>query len=269
MRQPFVALLSISTIFTSCAGLQAQQAAATHAPDGRAPKFVAPLVFPPKPGAPFMAIARMVEVQILPDGSTVTRHNERAVARDADGRVFEERRAFAPGRGPEASRLLATDFVDPQAKTLHRCFPGPNYCEIYDYFFRMPAPMPAGLQPDKTTYLTRENLGTETFAGVETQHSRETFTLYTESVGNSKTILRTVDYWYSAELGVNVQVKRHDPRDGDQTLWLTDLTGSAPEPSTFNLPDGYRMVDLTNTGAVPGPVVNRWRAPAPTQKAPQ
>ncbi len=80
----------------------------------------------------------------------------------------------------------------------------------------------AGQQPDKTTFLTREDLGVDTFAGLEVQRSRETFTIYRETVGNTKTILRTVDYWYSPALGVNVQVKRHDPRDGDQTLWLDE-----------------------------------------------
>jgi hypothetical protein len=117
-----------------------------------------PIIFPPRPGAPFMAIARMVSVQILPDGSTVTRHSERAVARDNDGRIFEERREFMPGSGPEASRVWAVDYMDPQAHTQHRCYPMSNYCEIYDYYFGMPRMMPAGLQADKTTYLTRELL---------------------------------------------------------------------------------------------------------------
>ena len=264
MKRIVLAVRPVLVLLVCTLGLVAQEAAVTHAPDGRAPQFVMALIFPPKPGAPFMANARMVAVQILPDKSTVTMHSERAVARDNDGRIFEERRQFMPGSGPEASRLLAVDYMDPQAHTQHRCFPGPNYCAIYDYFFGTPRMMPVGLQADKTTYLTREQFGTETVAGVEAQHSRETFTLYMESVGNSRTILRIVDYWYSPELGINVQVKRHDPRDGDQTLWLTDLTQSAPDPATFNLPEGYRMVDLTHTGAAPGPVITRWRPPAKT-----
>lgn len=239
-----------------------------HAPDGRAPQFIAPLIFPAKPGAPFMAIANTQSVRTLPDGSTVTLHSERVVARDLDGRVFEERRAFTP-KGKE-SRVLALDYVDPYAKSLTRCFPGPNYCGIYDYHMPFPGlPGRLGLQPDGTTYITRENLGIDAFAGLEVQRSRDTTTLATETVGNSRTILRSCDYWYSSALGVNVQVKRHDPRDGDQTLWLSDLTLSAPAPDTFKLPQGFRMIDMRGTGAVPGLVVNQWRPPLQTSTPPQ
>lgn len=264
-RQAMVAVVFLGVSLVSSV---AQNAVPARAPDGRAPQFISPLVFSPKPGAPFMAIARTVWVQNLPDHSTVTRHNERAVARDGEGRIFEERRALMPGSEPQATRIVAQDYIDAQASTLTRCFPGPNYCEVYDYRSISPSPAPAGLQPDKTTYLTRENLGTEIVSGLETQHTRETLTLYAESVGNSKTILRSVDYWYSPKLGVNVQVKRHDPRDGDQTLWLTDVTESAPDPVTFNLPENYKTVDLTHTGAVPGPVVNRWRPQRAAASAP-
>src|ERR1700759_3532696 len=106
--------------------------------------------------------------------------------------------------------------------------------------------VPAGPQPDGKTYLTREDLGAETFAGLEVRPSRETLTIYSQAVGNTKTILRTVEYWYSPALGVNVQVKRHDPRDGDQTLWLTDVSLDAPEPEKFKVPADYRVVDFRN-----------------------
>jgi hypothetical protein len=102
---------------------------------------------------------------------------------------------------------------------------------------------PVGLQPDRTTYLTRENLGTDTFAGLEVQRSRETLTVGSESEGNTRTMVRTVDYWYSPALGVNVQVKRHDPRDGDQTLWLTDVSLNAPDPEIFKIPADFSVVD--------------------------
>jgi hypothetical protein len=103
--------------------------------------------------------------------------------------------------------------------------------------------VPAGRQPDKTTFLTREDLGVDTFAGLDVQKSSETTTLYRESVGNTRTILRTVEYWYSPALGVNVQVKRHDPRDGDQTLWLTDVSLTAADPDKFKAPADYRIID--------------------------
>jgi hypothetical protein len=250
-------------VLASAVSLGAQPSGPAHAPDGRAPQLIAPLIFPARPGAPFMAIAKTTWVRTLPDGSTVTVHNERVVARDADGRVYEERRTFVPVDSDRQTRVTAEDFIDPAARTLTRCFPGPNYCEIYDHR-TPPAAVTAnpGLQPDRMTYIAREDLGADSFDNVEVQHSRDTTTMSAGDVGNSKTIVRSVEYWYAPSLGINLQVKRHDPRDGDQTLWLSDLSPTAPAPETFQPPQGYRMIDLRGTGAVPGPVNNRWSPPA-------
>jgi hypothetical protein len=225
----------------------AQDAGPIHAPDGQAPQLISPLYFPPKPNAPFTAVAKTLVVQTLPDGSTVTAQNERHVARDMDGRIFEERVTFVPvpDDGRRKMRVHAVDYFDPVSHSWYHCETAPKVCQLREYhdeFVEAPA-SPVGLQPDQRTYLTRENLGTDTFAGLDVQRSRETLTLASETVGNTRTILRTVDYWYSPALGVNVQVKRHDPRDGDQTLWLTDVSLSAPDPDTFKVPADFSVVD--------------------------
>jgi hypothetical protein len=218
-----------------------------HAPDGQAPQLISPLYFPPRPNAPFTAVAKTVVVRTLPDGSTVTAQNERHVARDAEGRIFEERVTFVPvpDDGTRKMRVHAVDYSDPVNHTWYHCDMGPKVCQLGEYHGGLVEAVagPVGLQPDQRTYLTRENLGTDTFAGIEVQRSRETLTLATESVGNTRTILRTVDYWYSPALGLNVQVKRHDPRDGDQTLWLTDVSLSSPDPETFKVPAGFSVID--------------------------
>lgn len=218
---------------------------ASHAPDFRAPERIAPLYFSPTAGAPFTAIVHTTWARTLPDGSTETHENARVVARDNDGRVFQERRTFVPVPNPqnEQSMVSATQYDDPMAHVQYRCFPNGRVCNEFPLFAFTAREIPAGLQPDGTTYLTRENLGADTFAGLDVVRTRETFSFYRASVGNTKTILRTVDYWYSPALGVNMQVVRHDPRDGDQKLWLSDLVETAPEAQWFRVPDGYQIVD--------------------------
>ncbi|MFP5205348.1 MAG: hypothetical protein ACLGSH_08335 [Acidobacteriota bacterium] len=245
-------LLLVAATYT--ARTHAQAAAPSHAPDFRAQRRIAPLVFPAKPGAPFMAVAHTTWVATLPDGSTVTSENARVVARDNDGRVFQERRTFVPVPNPKNLRSIAyaSEYIDPVAHVVYRCGTVQKVCNEFGYF-RMPdLPRRTGLQPDGTTYLTRENLGRDTFAGQDVIHTRETLTLYRASVGNTNTILRTVEYWYSPALGVNLQVKRHDPRDGDQTLWLSDLSLSAASPDVFQLPTGYRIIDHRGRPATAG-----------------
>lgn len=232
----------------------AQDSGPAHAPDFRAPQLIAPLYFAPTPNAPFSAIARTTWVRTLPDGSTVTHENARVVARDGDGRVFQERRTFVPVPNPKNLQSIAhaTQYDDPVAHVTYRCSPQARICNEFGLVVYQAQERPAGLQPDGTTYLTRENLGTDTFAGLDVVRTRETFTFYRASIGNTQTILRVVDYWYSPALGVNVKVVRHDPRDGDQTLWLSDLVQTAPEDSWFHVPGDYRIIDHRQPGALSG-----------------
>lgn len=246
MRRLILALVAAFFFLLSPKGMTAQEPGPEHAPDFRAIERIEPLYFPPKRNAPFMAVARTLWVHTLPDGSTVTTQNQRFVARDMDGRIFQERRTFTPvpDDGKQESQISATQYSDPVEHTIYRCIPQQRVCNLFDFYDTISVPLvPAGLQPNRTTYLTREDLGTDTFAGLDVQRSREIYTHYAETIGNTKTILRTIEYWYSPALGVNVQVKRHDPRDGDQTLWLSDISPTDPGPDAFKIPPGYRIVD--------------------------
>src|ERR1017187_3145551 len=122
LSTPFLAVVFLLT--STC--LAAQEAGPSHAPDFRAQQKTAPLYFSPKLNAPFMAIAKTVWVQTLPDGSTVTRQNERVVARDMEGRIFPERRTFipVPDDGKQQSVAYLNEYADPVAATRNRCVPG-------------------------------------------------------------------------------------------------------------------------------------------------
>ena len=141
------------------AGIAAQDA--EHAPDFRTLDRIAPLTFPPKPNAPFMTTAKTLWVRTLPDGSTVTKQNERIVARDMDGRVFQERATFipVPSDGNQKSQVYATVLSDPINHTIYNCRTQQKVCDLCSYYEPVTfTEVPAGLQPDKITYLTRESL---------------------------------------------------------------------------------------------------------------
>jgi hypothetical protein len=158
--------------------LTAQGEAPMHAPDFRAQQVLIALYFGPKPNAPFTATAKTVWVKIMPDDSTITTWNERAVARDMEGRVFQERRFLVPDNSKDPPEVRALQFTDPVERVRYDCDPNSRSCDLSNYY----APpgiqplTPEGLQPDGTTYLTRENLGVDTFEGLEVERSRETFT---------------------------------------------------------------------------------------------
>lgn len=199
-----------------------------------------------------MAIAKTTWVQILPDGSTITRQNQRVVARDMEGRIFQERRTFVPVPDPSNRQSIAyaKEYDDPVAHTRIICSVFTKSCNEFLYRPVIQAKdIPPGLQPGGRTFLTRENLGADLVDGQEALHSRETLTVFSATIGNTKNIIRTVDYWYSPTLRINLKVERHDPRDGGQTLWLTDLNLSAPDPSQFEVPSSYRIIDHRNPQA--------------------
>jgi hypothetical protein len=259
MRRRVLVAPSVVAVFScllSSANLAAQDDGPMHAPDYRAQQVLIALYFGPKPNAPFTATAKTVWVKIMPDDSTITTWNERSVARDMDGRIFQERRFLAPDNSKDPPGLRELQFTDPVEHTRYDCDPNSKSCDLSSYSPLAIQPLTAeGLQPDGTTYLTRENLGVDTFEGLEVEHSRETFTYYRQTIGNTKTILRIVEYWYSPALGINVQVKRHDPRDGDQTLWLTNISLTAAGPETFKVPADYQIFDRRTPPPLP-------RAPA-------
>src|ERR1039458_7674991 len=145
LSTPFLAVVFLLT--STC--LAAQEAGPSHAPDFRAQQKIAPLYFPPKLNAPFMAIAKTVWVQTLPDGSTVTRQNERVVARDMEGRIFQERRTFipVPDDGKQQSVAYLNEYSDPVAETMYSCVPGARSCNLNTYFASVTDPViPVGLQ---------------------------------------------------------------------------------------------------------------------------
>jgi hypothetical protein len=55
--------------------------------------------------------------------------------------------------------------------------------------------------------------------------------------------------WRSPELQTTLLLKISDPRSGETTIRLTDISRSEPDPSLFQVPAGYEITD-----AGPSPV---------------
>jgi hypothetical protein len=64
------------------------------------------------------------------------------------------------------------------------------------------------------------------------------------AIGNDHAISFVKEIWYSPRLGINVSVKRVDPRHGTQVINATEITSGEPTPTYFKLPAEYTVVDL-------------------------
>lgn len=256
MRCPSLLPLFFTLVF-SASFLNAQTSAEVlHAPDGNTREITSSIFIPPLPNAPFSATVTTVWTKQLEDGTSVTIQNHRMVMRDSQGRIFQERRTFVPKGSADEPQLRWTEISDPVTHTRYVCLPGPHTCDEQGYF----APtkisnLPTGPLDDKgNRTLTRENLGSNTMSGLDVTGTRETMTIAIGVIGNDKPVSVTKEFWYSPQLGINIVVKRADPRSGTQTFTVSNISLAEPDPANFALPAGFKVNDQRpmqkNTAAV-------------------
>ena len=98
-------------------------------------------------------------------------------------------------------------------------------------------------------YETRtEELGVQNIEGVEATGTRTITTIPAGDIGNERPIEIVYEKWYSNELQLVVMSKNSDPRFGEQTYRLTNIVRSEPDPSLFELPQGYRVLSEQGGG---------------------
>jgi len=90
-----------------------------------------------------------------------------------------------------------------------------------------------------------ENLGTETMEGVIVEGRRRTTTWPTGSVGNDRPLIGTHEYWRSPALKLEILSTSDDPRSGQHTHKVTNLSTSEPDAALFQPPPVYTVKDET------------------------
>ncbi len=208
------------------------------------------IVIPPKAKAPFTLILETEWARGLADGGTITTVNKRRMARDAEGRIYQERWLLVPKNGKQESVITAIQISDPIAHTLYSCFPhdAKKRCQLVTY---TPSPAtifnfqgPASLQfADGSGDIVRVDLGNQLVSGVEAAGTRVTVHYNAGTFGNDRPMTIAREFWYAAQLGFNLLSKRSDPRIGSQTFTVTNLTLADPDPKLFGLPEGFTVVD--------------------------
>jgi hypothetical protein len=79
--------------------------------------------------------------------------------------------------------------------------------------------------------------------GVLVQGQRTT-TVYPEGFfGNDRPITTVNETWTSPDLKIMVLSKTSDPRSGESTTRLTNISRAEPDPSLFQVPPDYQIVN--------------------------
>ena len=225
-----------------------------YAQDGGTSEVLESIVIPPKTKAPFSLILQTEWVRVLADGGTITTVNQRRIARDGQGRIYQERWLLVPKNGKVESQMTTIQISDPNKHTHINCFvlDGNHQCVLGSY---SPSPdaifnfqgQSTGQLPDDAGDVIHEDLGKQLVSGVETSGTRESVIYNPGVFGNDRKVTIEREFWYAPQLGINLLSKRSDPRIGKQTFMATNLILSEPDSKLFEIPEGYSVVDRRKT----------------------
>jgi hypothetical protein len=220
------------------------------------------------PGAPYSAQAVTQHVQVLTDGNRITQMTTNIVARDSKGRVYREESLPALGNGNvEPPHLVLIEdpvagqhiTLDSNSKTAIKIATAqmkkadeaaarngvPPLNASIRVFFNAAGSgqtsqtiMATKVKADEEKAATTD-LGTQTIEGVAAQGTKITRTIPAGDMGNELPIVITTETWFSPELKVLVMSKSSDPRMGETTYKLTNLSRSEPDPMLFQVPADY------------------------------
>ena len=224
----------------------------------------------PVKGAPYSAMINNESIQILADGNRIVQTNTGTVSRDSQGRTRQDAALPAIGNLSAASAPHLVFIQDPVASTSYTLnltdktawknpMPaggtvGPGTALASDTFFihtgggvpPVPPPpmiMTKHLAPDEQSEANTESLGSQTMEGVVVNGVRTTRTIPAGQIGNDRPISIVTEVWTSTDLKTIVSSKRNDPRMGEQTFRLTNITRAEPDPSLFTVPADYKIID--------------------------
>jgi hypothetical protein len=207
--------------------------------------FVDGIFVSPVPGAPLTAIVELQSTQILADGSTEVRKSIANIARDSQGRIYNERRQLVSPSFTGNPQLLSFHIFDPETRL--NTFLNPSTHIARHTISSAPAPVaeprPGAPLSAHQPLVDGEDLGTEIMENVVVHGIRKTITVPATASGTGKAVVVTDEYWYSDELRLNMLVKHDDPRSGQQTVTVTHVDRSEPDQAMFKVPAGFKVVE--------------------------
>ncbi len=86
-----------------------------------------------------------------------------------------------------------------------------------------------------------EKLPGQTINGIYAEGIRTTRIIPAGTQGNDRDITIVQETWFSPDLKIAVLTKTSDPRNGETTTEIKDLSRDEPSPELFQVPAGYKI----------------------------
>jgi hypothetical protein len=90
---------------------------------------------------------------------------------------------------------------------------------------------------------TTEALGKRMIEGLNSDGSRVVSTVEVGAIGNDRPIQTVNERWFSQELQTVMMTKHTDPRTGEESFKLVNVSRAEPPPYLFQIPAGYQIVE--------------------------
>jgi hypothetical protein len=229
-------LLAFSCVVVLTAAL-APRVRAQNAPD----IFVTPI-----PNAPFSAVVLVEWSGIQSNGSPANLKSIREIGRDNRGRIHNESRARVPASTTDEPQIERIHLYDPQTRISTMIIPETNtfWTTTVNH---PPATVPPafrfasadGERAPQNEFTKEEDLGTQEIDGVQAHGVRYSQTIPAENPAEEKDVVVADEYWYSADLRINLMIVHSDPRKGTVSATVSNIKRAEPDPSFFEVPEGY------------------------------
>ena len=203
---------------------------------------------PAIPGAPFSATVVIESQHFNDDGDPYVRRTINLVARDAKGRTHNETRRLMPEFFHGSPPLLGVRLFDPDTRTRTTCDPA-SHVAHRQYVPKLPTPAP----PPTGEGVKVEDLGWDTMSGVKAHGTRRTYVVEKGIFAIRKAVEAEDEVWYSNDLRINILARHSDPRIGVDTIGLSEIKRIEPPASMFEVPPGYKIIDLSTPPDTPAP----------------
>jgi hypothetical protein len=213
----------------------------------------------PVADAPFTGVISVERSVVQRDGSVRDLRTSREIGRDSRGRIFNQYRMLLPASDTSTPQVVRVLLYDPQTRTSTTIFPQQRMFST-GTVNRPPETQPPALLDGSTTgnsiprndFTKQEDLGNRQMEGLAVHGVREIQTIPAENNATGKEIVVTDEFWYSADLRINMLIKHRDPRTGAVTMTVTQVKRSEPDPALLEIPEGYKPFGVrTEAGAKP------------------
>lgn len=208
-------------------------------------------------GAPYSATEVTERTQTLADGTKIHNENQTQVYRDGEGRTRREvgnaivimdpvaRMRYSINTENKTAMAMPVKFVAGSGGkvAMGMIVTGSQSYQVTDRVVVNGQEMSARTIKKDARDIKSEDLGQQPMEGVVAQGARTTRTINAGEIGNDRPISIVSERWYSPQLQTVVMTRQDDPRSGENVFRLTNVKLGEPDPSLFQVPAGYQIVE--------------------------